>query len=43
MIHMKKRITAILLAALIIFSLSACGKKEADNDNSPSDITTTAS
>ena len=40
---MKKRITALWLAALIIFSLSACGKKEADNDNSPSDITTTAS
>lgn len=39
---MKKRITAILLAALMIFSFSACGKKEADSNNPPSDITTTA-
>lgn len=39
---MKKRITAILLAALMIISISACGKKEADSNNPPSDITTTA-
>lgn len=39
---MKKRITAILLAALIFFSLSACGKKEADDKSLPSGDTTTA-
>lgn len=42
MIHMKKRITAFLLAALMIFSLSACGKKEADDKPLPSGDTTTA-
>ena len=42
MIHMKKRITALWLAALIIFSLSACGKKEADDKPLPSGDTTTA-
>ena len=39
---MKKRITALWLAALIIFSLSACGKKEADDKSLPSGDTTTA-
>lgn len=42
MIHMKKRITALWLAALMIFSLSACGKKEADNKSLPSGDTTAA-
>lgn len=42
MIHMKKRIAALWLAALIIFSLSACGKKEADDKSLPSGDTTTA-
>ncbi len=41
-IHMKKRITALLLAALMIFSLAACGKKEADSKTPQSDDTTTA-
>ena len=39
---MKKRITALLLAALMIFSFSACGKKDTDNKTSPSDGVTTA-
>ena len=41
MIHMKKRITALWLAALMIFSLSACGKKEADDKSLPSGDKTT--
>ena len=39
---MKKRITAILLAALMIFSLFACGKKDSNNKITPSDDTTAA-
>ena len=40
--HMEKRITALLLAALMIFSFSACGKKDTDNKTSQSDGVTTA-